>query len=115
MTIAVRAALLTLALVVPGTARAWGPEGHRIVADLATARLTPAARAGVHALLGARSLADVSTWADDIKASRPETARWHFVDIPITRDTYRPAVDCRHGDCSIAALGREQSTLADRA
>jgi hypothetical protein len=26
--------------------------------------------------------ADASTWADDVRSVRPETAAWHFIDIP---------------------------------
>jgi hypothetical protein len=28
-------------------------------------------------------IADASTWADDIRALRPETAPWHYIDIPL--------------------------------
>jgi hypothetical protein len=28
-------------------------------------------------------MADASTWADDIRALRPETAPWHYIDIPL--------------------------------
>ncbi len=30
---------------------------------------------------GADTLADASTWADDIRILRPETAPWHYIDI----------------------------------
>ena len=32
---------------------------------------------------GADPIADASTWADDIRTLRPETAPWHYVDIPL--------------------------------
>jgi len=32
---------------------------------------------------GSDPLADASTWPDDIRGQRPETAPWHYVDIPL--------------------------------
>jgi S1/P1 Nuclease len=29
------------------------------------------------------AMADASTWADDVRALRPETAPWHYIDIPL--------------------------------
>ena len=106
---------LCLATAVP--AQAWGPAAHRIIATVATDRLDPAAQRGVAALLGDRSLADVAYWADDVRRARPETARWHYVDIPVGRHEYRPSRDCRserHGDCAIAAIARFRAVLPDR-
>jgi hypothetical protein len=107
---------LSFVLLAPGLAAGWGQHGHQIVARLADSRLSPVARAGVQQLLGQQTLADVANWADDIKNSRKETKDWHYTDIPITRDEYKPAIDCQEtdqGDCSIAAIGREQAILAD--
>src|SRR5262249_48901498 len=55
-------------------------------------------------------------WADEIRDRRPETARWHYVDIPLAAHDYQPARDCQRtprGDCIIAALERERAVLAD--
>jgi S1/P1 Nuclease len=101
----------------PAAADAWGPEAHRIVARLAAARLSPAARREAAGLLGGRTLPDVSFWADEIRNQRPETYRWHFVDIPRRARTYHPARDCRptpRGDCIVAAVERERAVLANR-
>jgi S1/P1 Nuclease len=62
---------------------AWGPEGHRVIADIARSHLTPAARQDVRELLGNDDLAAVANWADEVKSDRPETGGWHFVDIPM--------------------------------
>ena len=45
---------------------AWGPEGHRVVADLARERLNPTALEQIRELLGNDDLAAISTWADEI-------------------------------------------------
>jgi S1/P1 Nuclease len=75
---------------------AWGPEGHRVIGDIARSRLGPAARRQVRELLGNDDLAAVANWADEIKSERPETAGWHFVDIPINAVGFSEARDCYH-------------------
>ena len=47
-------------LLVPSLCLAWGADGHRIVADIASHYLTPEAEAAVKDLLGDRTLADAS-------------------------------------------------------
>jgi len=71
----------------PSAARAWGDEGHKVVALIAASGLSPAAKAQVEQLLGsdsASAMADVSTWADKIRRDRPEPGPWHNIDIEIT-------------------------------
>lgn len=91
--------LLLLAFSVPSCA--WGPEGHRVVADVAWNHLSPLAKRRAAELLGDDSLAEISTWADEVRNQRSETYGWHFVDIPRgaggfseSRDCYKP--DDRH-------------------
>jgi hypothetical protein len=100
-------------------AYAWGPRGHAITATVAERHLTPAAAAQVDDLLDGQSLADVASFADDVRNGRPESAPWHFVDIPISVDTYSAARDCPaqasevgHA-CVIAALDHFRAVLAD--
>jgi S1/P1 Nuclease len=108
--------VLCVAALGPARARAWGPVAHRIVADVAAARLSPAAGRETRRLLRGQTLADVSFWADDIREHRPDTARWHYVDIPRDGEDYRPKRDCRltpRGDCVIAAIARFRAQLVD--
>jgi hypothetical protein len=77
--LAVMAIAMTVALI------SWGFKGHQAVATIAENHLTPKAKAAVKELLGAQSLADVATWADEVRnepAYKP-TAGWHFVDLPL--------------------------------
>jgi hypothetical protein len=92
---------LTVAILLcePSSARAWGCEGHQVVALIAERNLTPHALAMVKQILGdapidsslsryckdggTDPMADASTWADDIRPLRPETAPWHYIDIPL--------------------------------
>jgi len=93
------AGLLFVAVVsLPASARAWGCEGHQVVALLAEKHLTPHALAMAKKILaegpidpklsryckegGADPLADASSWPDDIRPLRPDTPPWHYIDIP---------------------------------
>ena len=96
-------------------ARAWGPEGHAIVALLAQDRLSPAARRQASALLGGdnRLVLDAD-WADEIRDARPETAPWHYVNIPLDAPGYARARDCADQNCVVAQIERETAMLSDR-
>jgi len=100
-------------------AYAWGPKGHRIVALIAEAHLTPAAKQAVADLLDVetdpriKTLADAATWPDLIKGDRPETKPWHFVDILIADNEYDETRDCAGGNCIIAKIAEFRATLRD--
>lgn len=103
------------------SALAWGPLGHRIVARLAEAQLTPPVRAQVRQLLdaqGAHHLADVAVWADDLRDSDPalyrRTSRLHFVNFHAPDCLYDPPRDCRNGGCVVAAIDKYARILGDR-
>ena len=97
---AVFACFLFLAIVsLPSQARAWGCEGHQVIALLSEKHLTPNALAMAKKILAdspidptldryckegrTNPLADASTWPDDMRGLRPETAPWHYIDIPL--------------------------------
>jgi hypothetical protein len=73
---------------------AWGREGHRLTALVAEDHLTAETKAQVKELLGRESLADVAPWADDYRSQHPETAPWHFVDIPKSETKFDRMRDC---------------------
>jgi len=93
------------------SARRWGPSGHRIVARVAQARLTPKASAEVARLLQGGSLASVASWADSVRTKRPETGPWHYVDIPTWESSYNAQRDCKDGLCIIVALTDQLAIL----
>jgi hypothetical protein len=114
-------ALVALLSCVPA-AWAWGPRGHRIVAELAEAKLTPQARAAVQKLLamrGAHHLDEVANWADNLRDTDPalfrRTKRLHFVNFHSRDCIYDPPRDCRNGECAVAAIGKYSAILANRA
>ena len=111
-------------------AAAWGPVGHETVAYIAQDNLTPAAKEKIAAILdqGADSstesaqatpvfrlgaslqpddLASISNWADKVRMfGRPETAPWHFIDLPIRKAlTLKDEQDyCPNNDCVLNQL-----------
>lgn len=63
----------------------WGFLGHKTIGQIAETHLTPQAKASVQALLGNQNLADVASWADEVRGSDPayrRTASWHFINVP---------------------------------
>ncbi len=116
-----RLATCLFGTLLPALALAWGPNGHRIVADIAQARLDPAARAQVALLLAGepdQSLAGIANWADDLRDNDPalfrRTSRWHFVNFHRRDCDYVPERDCPHGQCAIAAIQQQLRLLGDR-
>ena len=66
----------------------WGKNGHRIIGKIATKNITKNTLNKVNQILDGKSLALVSTWADDMK-SNPEFKKynsWHYVNIPLDKE-----------------------------
>lgn len=113
--------VLAIALSCASPAFAWGPLGHRVVARLAEARLTPQAKAEVKRLLavrGKRYLDQVANWADDLRDTDPalyrSTAKLHYINFHSSDCIYEPPRDCRNGECVVAAIAKYSSILSDR-
>jgi S1/P1 Nuclease len=107
---------ITASTLLTTLALAWGPEGHAIVAEIAEARLTPAAAQAVAQLLSqddVQHLDQIASWADSIRAQHPETGPWHFVDIPLSAQGYNAARDCPGGNCVVEQIQRWGAVLGD--
>lgn len=118
--------LLPLAFALLRPAFAFGPEGHRLVGDIATQHLSPKALAAVARLLrydrlaeGSYSnrgtLGEIASWADEIKDYGWGRARgnWHYDDIPVC-EAPDPAKYCRT-NCASKRLAEQLALLADPA
>ena len=109
-------ALLATALVAAPASHpdaVWGAVGHRVIARVATARLSDRAKDEARRLLGGETLAKLSTWADSIRRDRPTTGPWHYVNIPVYDSVYRPEKVCAEG-CVVSAFEAQVAVLADR-
>jgi hypothetical protein len=106
---------------------AWGPQGHRLVALITTARLTPTARSNVRWLLEPETLADVSSWADRYWEGNYQTYYWHFLNIPPEATSYDRDRDCprqprlpenaaadKWRDCAVDRIDYNAARVADR-
>ncbi|GAC1622114.1 MAG: S1/P1 nuclease [Nevskia sp.] len=108
--------LATLLLMLAAApASAWGPEGHRIVAQIAAEHLTrPQARAGIAALLAGEpepSLPGVANWSDEIRSQQPETGPLHYINLPQGDCRYRPQRDCPGGLCAVGGIEQAIAVL----
>ncbi len=116
-------ALLALSLA-PG-ALAWGPEGHRMVGEIAERYLNPKAQPRVLDLPEADRLADgqpsgrhtlgeVANWADEIKDTDWGKRRgsWHYDDVPLCRAAEYSKY-CRSVRCASAQLARQVEILGN--
>ncbi len=92
----------------------WGADGHRIIAEIALARLSPAAANETRRLLGGQNISDIASWADAERSRFPATGPWHYVDIQLTDSNYVPARDCASDMCVIAAVETQLAILTDR-
>ena len=108
--------LLVAATACPLQSLAWGNEGHRLIAELAHARLTDAARAEVNRLLALEpgaTLGSISTWADEVRS--PATAAWHYVNF--ARDAacgFTANPSCLQGQCVVGAIEHQLGVLASK-
>lgn len=61
----------------------WGKTGHQLIAILAEDQLTPQAKKTIYELLDGNSLAEVSTYADEIKSDPRyrKYSTWHYVNF----------------------------------
>lgn len=103
--------LATTFLIATAPAGAWGPIGHRTIAQVAENHLTPKTRREVAKLLGAATLPEVAYWADEIRYL-PEwkvADTWHYISIDDT-ETLTSTVRNPKGDV-VEAIERMEATL----
>jgi hypothetical protein len=126
-----RTVLIAAALLMGGgrsQALAWGCDAHRAIA-IVTAQLLGSTAVQVRAALAASPidprldrfcapvpddiLADVSTWADDIRAVEPSTAPWHFINFPRSLGARISTHQrfCPGGACVVDAVVRQFDVL----
>ena len=116
------AALVAAAL--PQPARAWGPEGHSIIAQLSLTRLTPAAKAELRRILGDDyEIGDyeIASWPDTIRGNKtyealyPRQGRWHYIDFDVQQwyDESFALTVSETGDDVVSQIYRWRDDLAE--
>jgi S1/P1 Nuclease len=103
--------LLTCCILCATPAYAWWETGHRTVARIAAAHLTPAARTRIARILSvsdtpdavADALSVASTWADETKAET-KTGAWHYIDLALQDDKSDIPARCKDNNCVTARI-----------
>lgn len=77
----------------------WGQNGHRTVGETANQHIKSKARKKIDKILNGQSIADASTYADEIKSDRAydQYKPWHYANIPFDQ-TYSQAEKNPQGD-----------------
>ena len=101
-------------LIWTSSVMAWGPNGHRIVAEIAEKQLKKETRQAIDRLIGPVPLALISTWADEIKSdpSWRHASPWHYINVP-PGQALETAQRSSRGDI-VEAIQRFERVLRDR-
>lgn len=81
--------IISLLFLIPNTTNStpdvWGATGHRVVGKIADEYLCGKAKREVNRLLKRKSLAFVSTFADEIKSDKRYNKyyTWHYINMPM--------------------------------
>ncbi len=112
--------LLLCALFVSAVALiSWGVTGHRTIGRIAANHLNPQANAAVRELLGNETLAEASTWADEVR-SQPDykhTGPWHYINLPLglTEPDFEKTVKGMTQENVYSALLQQEQALGSTA
>lgn len=121
-------------VVVPlSGAKAWGPDGHNLIAESAFNHLSPALQARFKAIMAADisvpsvdvqhhpiicrgdTIEHIANWADCVRYSPNPTysgtAPYHFVDIELCSTP--PTDPCPNGQCGVGALQHYIAVVRD--
>ncbi len=101
-----KVALALITTLASSQALAWGQTGHRVTGELAERYLSQDAKAAIESLIGHESLAQASTWPDEMRSHPSEfwqkiAWRFHFTTIPDGK-TYLEVEHPKGGDAYIA-------------
>jgi len=99
----------------------WGKNGHRAVGEIAEKYLSKRAKKNIMKLLDGRTLAFVSTYADELYSddNYDEYKPWHYVNFPFD-STYEEHPKSEKGDIIVAidtckeVLQNENSTKKEK-
>jgi len=120
--------MIALLLLAPGQGWCWGDVGHQIVARIAAAHLTAAAREAVARLLRqdadlqwnlpveqlAEGMARGAIWPDHMAGAKGATAAWHYIDIGLFEGPAQMQARCPNGNCIVARMNQCLADLKQR-
>ena len=96
----------------------WSKTGHRVIGEVAQHHLKRKARKALAELLSGEGLAEVATYADDIKSDSTfrKFSAWHYVNFPAeaayTEVTQSPYGDVVSGIQQCSSIHKDRNTSA---
>ncbi|WP_374765193.1 S1/P1 nuclease [Yunchengibacter salinarum] len=113
-TLTATTALAGLMSLAAPESHAWGQTGHRVTGAIAAHYLSAESRAALERLLGPETLAEASTWADEMRSKQTpfwqeEAGPYHYVTVPDGK-RYEDVGPPPEGD-ALTALARFRETL----
>ena len=105
-----------IVLLLVAVAFPWGKVGHQTIGYIAQANLSPATMEKLKPLLQGESLADISTWADEIKRKKRFTSAWHYIDLPIRENITEsdiPRFYSKHGHTDGNLVSQVKKEISD--
>ncbi|HWF45314.1 MAG TPA: S1/P1 nuclease [Candidatus Kapabacteria bacterium] len=96
---------VALVLLIPIRSFGWGKDGHAAIVRLAFQLMPPEQRARLYAILDTTDPYYIGNWADWFaRKEYPESAPWHYVNIPPVATQYVPSRDCGNDGCILSEL-----------
>ena len=108
--------LVVLAVILASPCFGWGPDGHRIIGDIATKYLSAKSKAAIKDLVGEQTLADAGNWADEIR--KDPQYDWakplHYINVPRDAEKVDLQRDCPDEKCVIGAINHYAGVLKSK-
>jgi hypothetical protein len=106
-------------LFVSHSACGWGQTAHRVTGAIAEQYLTDEARIAIQKILPGESLAEASTWADEMRSDpgvfwQKTASPWHYVTVPSGK-RYGDIGAPKQGDAASALAGFRETLLDQKA
>jgi hypothetical protein len=94
---------------------AWGDDGHKIVATIATSQLSEPAQRALRELLGDETVADAAVWADKVRSDAQYD--WikplHYINVPRNATSLDMARDGNDGKQVVTSILKYRDILKD--
>lgn len=109
--------LLVVSLSLSTTVFGWGQTGHRVTGALAETYLNEAARKAINDIIPNESLAEASTYADEMRSESSEfwkktASPWHYVTV--AKGKSYPQVGAPEEGDAVTAIDKFTRTLKDK-
>jgi hypothetical protein len=109
---------LSLIAVFPTRTFGWSEKAHRIIAALAWSKLRDEYKAKIkkdflddQTKNASDPLVVIAAWADERGLEVPAERKWHFVNIPLSAESYDQSRDCADLACIVVKVNQKKIEL----